>query len=59
MLTNNPTIPVKIGEEQNVEDLIKQNSNKRINILINQILFYNEHGNSKTTSGFLLEFKII
>ena len=57
-LTNNPTIPVKIGEEQNIEDLIKKNSNKKINILINQILFWNEYGNSRKTSGFLLEFKI-
>ena len=57
-LTNNPTIPVKIGEERNIEDLIKNNSNKKINILINQIVFCNEGGNSRTSSGFWLEFKI-
>ena len=57
-LTNNPTIPVKIGEERNIEDLIKDNQNKKINILINQIVFCNESGNSRTSSGFLLEFKI-
>ena len=57
-LTNNPTIPVKIGEERNIEDLIKDNQNKKINILINQIVFCNASGNSRTSSGFLLEFKI-
>ena len=57
-LTNNPTIPVKIGEERNIEDLIKDNQNKKINILINQIVFCNESENSRTSSGFLLEFKI-
>ena len=57
-LTNNPTIPVKIGEERNIEDLIKDNQNKKINILINQIVFCNEGGNSRTSSGFWLEFKI-
>ena len=57
-LTNNPTIPAKIGEERNIEDLIKNNPNKKINILINQIVFCNASGNSRTSSGFLLEFKI-
>ena len=57
-LTNNPAIPVKIGEERNIEDLIKDNQNKKINILINQIVFCNEGGNSRTSSGFWLEFKI-
>ena len=57
-LTNNPTIPAKIGEERNIEDLIKNNPNKKINILINQIVFCKESGNSRTSSGFLLEFKI-
>ena len=57
-LTNNPTIPAKIGEERNIEDLIKNNPNKKINILINQIIFCNESGNSRTSTGFLLEFKI-
>ena len=57
-LTNNPTIPVKIGEERNIEDLIKDNQNKKINILINQIVFCNASRNSRTSSGFLLEFKI-
>ena len=57
-LINNPKIPVKIGEERNIEDLIKNNQNNKINILINQIVFCNESGNSRTSSGFLLEFKI-
>ena len=57
-LTNNPTIPAKIGEERNIEDLIKDNQNKKINILINQIVFCNASRNSRTSSGFLLEFKI-
>ena len=57
-LINNPKIPVRIGEEQNIETLIKNNTNKKINILINQLFFCNETENNKGIKGFLLEFSI-
>jgi len=57
-LINNPKIPVKIGEEQNIETLIKNNTNKKINILINQLFFCNETENNRGIKGFLLEFSI-
>ena len=57
-LINNPKIPVKIGEEQNIETLIKNNSNKKINILINQLFFCSETENNRGIKGFLLEFSI-
>jgi len=57
-LINNPKIPVKIGEEQNIETLIKNNSNKKINILINQLFFCSEAENNRGIKGFLLEFSI-
>jgi hypothetical protein len=58
-LINNPKIPVRIGEEQNIETLIKNNTNKKINILINQLFFCNnETENNRGIKGFLLEFSI-
>ena len=57
-LINNPKSPVRIGEEQNIETLIKNNTNKKINILINQLFFCNETENNKGIKGFLLEFSI-
>ena len=57
-LINNPKIPVRIGEEQNIETLIKNNTNKKINILINQLFFCNENENNRGIKGFLLEFSI-
>jgi len=56
-LINSPKIPVKIGEEDNIDTFIKNNSTKRINILINHLMFLNQTENYKTT-GFLLEFSI-
>ena len=56
-LINSPKIPVKIGEEDNIDTLIKNNSTKRIDILINHLMFLNQTENYKTT-GFLLEFSI-
>jgi hypothetical protein len=57
-LTNNPTIPVKIGEEQNIETLINSNTDKKINILINQLFLCSDTENNRGIKGFLLEFSI-
>ena len=57
-LINNPKIPVKIGEEQNIETLIKSNTNKKINILINQLFLCSGTENNRGIKGFLLEFSI-
>ena len=57
-LINNPKTPVKIGEEENIEDLIKNNTNQKVNILINQLCFYCESEKNRVTTGFLLEFSI-
>lgn len=57
-LINVPKIPLKIGEEQKIESLIKNDFNKKINILINQFIFSNECENNCGTTGYLLEFSI-
>lgn len=57
-LINNPKIPVKIGEEQNIETLIKSNTDKKINILINQLFLCSDTENNRGIKGFLLEFSI-
>ena len=57
-LINNPKIPVKIGEEQNIETLIKSNTSTKINILINQFFLCSETENNGGIKGFLLEFSI-
>ena len=57
-LINVPKIPLKIGEEQKIESLIKNDFNKKINILINQFIFSNECENKCGTTGYLLEFSI-
>lgn len=69
-LTNIPKIPVKIGDEQKIDVLIKYSMNKNINILINNLNFlcnkntaYNNEGlqqnneiNNCETTGYLFEF---
>ena len=69
-LTNIPKIPVKIGDEQKIDVLIKNSTNKNINILINNLNFlcnknraYNNEGlqqnneiNNCETTGYLFEF---
>ena len=69
-LTNIPKIPVKIGDEQKIDVLIKYSVNKNINILINNLNFlcnknraYNNEGlqqnneiNNCETTGYLFEF---
>ena len=69
-LTNIPKIPVKLGDEQKIDVLIKNSSNKNINILINNLNFlcnknraYNNEGlqqnneiNNCETTGYLFEF---
>jgi hypothetical protein len=68
-LTNIPKIPVKIGDEQKIDVLIKNSTNKNINILINNLNFlcnknraYNNEGlqqnneiNNCETTGYLFE----
>lgn len=53
-----PNIAVKIGEEQNIDELIENDSNEKINILINQISFCGECDNKHKSSGYILEFRI-
>jgi len=53
-----PKIAIKIGEEQNIDVLIENNSNEKINILINQIVFCDECDNKHKSSGYILEFRI-
>ena len=69
-LTNIPKIPVKIGDVQKIDVLIKNSTNKNINILINNLNFlcnknraYNNEGlqqnneiNNCETTGYLFEF---
>ena len=69
-LTNIPKIPVKIGDEQKIDVLIKNSTNKNINILINNLNFlcnknsaYNNESlqqnneiNNCETTGYLFEF---
>ena len=69
-LTNIPKIPVKIGDEQKIDVLIKNSTNKNINILINNLNFlcnknraYNNEGLQQNneiknceTTGYLFEF---
>ena len=69
-LTNIPKIPVKIGDEQKIDVLIKYSVNKNINILINNLNFlcnknsaYNNESfqqnneiNNCETTGYLFEF---
>ena len=69
-LTNIPKIPVKIGDEQKIDVLIKYSMNKNINILINNLNFlcnknraYNNEGLQQNneiknceTTGYLFEF---
>ena len=69
-LTNIPKIPVKIGDEQKIDVLIKYSMNKNINILINNLNFlcnkntaYNNESlqqnneiNNCETTGYLFEF---
>ena len=53
-----PKIAIKIGEEQNIDVLIENNSNDKINILINQIVFCDKCDNKHKSSGYILEFRI-
>lgn len=69
-LTNIPKIPVKIEDEQKIDVLIKNSTNKNINILINNLNFlcnknraYNNEGLQQNneiknceTTGYLFEF---
>ena len=69
-LTNIPKIPVKIGDGQKIDVLIKNSTYKNINILINNLNFlcnknraYNNEGlqqnneiNNCETTGYLFEF---
>ena len=69
-LMNIPKIPVKIGDEQKIDVLIKNSRNKNINILINNFSFLfnknnacnnidsqkNDEMNNCETTGYLLEF---
>ena len=69
-LTNIPKIPVKIGDEQQIDVLIKNSTNKNINILINNLNFLynkniannneglqqNKEINNCETTGYLFEF---
>lgn len=57
-LINLPKVPVKVGEMQDIQNLIKNVSNKKINILINDFIFSKESENNCETSGYLLEFSI-
>lgn len=57
-LINLPKVPVKVGEMQDIQNLIKNVSNKKINILINDFIFSKESENNFETSGYLLEFSI-
>ena len=51
-----PKVAEKIGEEQNLNILIKNNSNKKINILIKSFNFLDSNKYQEST-GFLLEFR--
>lgn len=54
-----PKIAIKIGGEQNIDVLIENNSNEKMNILINKISsFCNECYNKHKSSGYILEFRI-
>ena len=69
-LTNIPKIPVKMGDEQKIDVLIKNSSNKNINILINNFNILcnknttyindsfqqNSEINNCETTGYLFEF---
>ena len=57
-LINIPKIPIKIGEEHMIEKLIKNATNTKINILINQFTFTHECENNCGASGYLLDFSI-
>ena len=57
-----PKIPIKIGQEQKIDILIKNNDNTHINILINELpsLFdenkTNDNNNPSEIKGYVLEF---
>lgn len=53
-----PKIAVKIGKEQNIDTLIKNNLNMKLNILINNFNFHKDGNNNSETSGYLLKFEI-
>ena len=59
-LMNVPKIPVKIGEEENIDFLLQKSKNEHLNILINNFnLFCNKSivtNNNCEIKGFLLEF---
>lgn len=52
-----PKVAEKIGEEQNINILIKNNSNKKINILIKSFNFLESYNKYQESSGFLIEFR--
>ena len=62
-----PKIGIKLGKEQNIDLLIKNNTNTQINILINKLPFHceeninlnnetNDKNNNCETTGYILDF---
>ena len=52
-----PKVAERIGEEQSINALIKNNNNKKINILIKSFNFLRSSDKYQESSGFLLEFR--
>ena len=52
-----PKVAERIGEEQNINILLKNNNSKKINILIKSFNFLEYNNKYQESSGFLIEFR--